>query len=246
MKKIWNSLDKDMKNNARNVMFFLLGIMTMAMSSTYTMWLGEKFNLVEHVVEYTNVEVKVPLIDDEATQSVSFIGYANSIVKVSNNVPVKGRQLSDNGLKFIKKNEGLAGKAYWDVNGITVGWGHKINKNDSQWLKSVKVGDEVSKSDADYLLEKDIATMVNPGIRHIIRDLESNGVDTRRLTQGMIDGIGDLIYNCGLGGVKQTEFYRTLRTGNIERAISLVPTTRVYCKGHETRRMNTKILMTGI
>lgn len=243
MKKIWDSLDKDMKNNVRNVMFFLLGIMTMAMSSTYTMWLGEKFNLVEHIVEYTNVEVVVPVVDEEPSQGTHFIGYVNSIANRHTKAPVKARYLSENGRKFIKSNEGLVDKAYWDVNGITVGWGHKINKDDSQWLKLVKVGDEVSKSDADYLLEKDIAMMVNPGIRSVIIDLEANGVDTRKFSQGMIDGIGDLIYNCGLGGLKQTEFYRALKSGDIQRAINLVPTTRVYCNGHKTRRYNTKKLM---
>lgn len=230
------------KRQIERIAFFLLGMLFMVASSTYTMWLGEKFNLVEHKIVYTNVVSKVPDVNPSQETLRSFYTKVND--STNKILPKTKRCMSLRGIDFIKSNEGIAKKAYWDVNGITVGWGHKINADDPEWLKKMKVGDWLSKSNADYLFARDIADMVNPGIQLIMRDLERNGVDTEKLSQGFIDGLGDLIYNCGLRGVMTTDFYAMAKTGNISLAVSMVPKTRVYCQGHIKRRSRTYDIMT--
>ena len=226
---------KDLENitgleqkSLERVGFFLLGMMFAIASSTYTMWLGEKYNLVEHKIEYTNVISYVP---------------ANSITKSANTLSEAKRSVSDKGIMFIKQNEGMLRQAVWDVNGISVGWGHKINSRDPKWLRDFKIGQWISASTANELFANDIENFLNPSLRYALRDLESSGVDTKKLSQGFVDGMADMIYNCGLNGMMTTDFYYTLKKGHIDKAISLVPSTRVYCEGHKTRREKTYQMM---
>lgn len=226
---------KDLENitgleqrNIERVAFFLLGLLFAVASSTYTMWLGEKYNLVEHKIEYTNVISYVP---------------ANSISKSVKTHSGTKRSVSDKGIMFIMQNEGLLRQAVWDVNGISVGWGHKINSSDPKWLRDFKIGQWISASSANELLANDIENFLNPSLRYALRDLESSGVDTKKLSQGFVDGMADMIYNCGLNGMMSTDFYYTLKKGHIDKAISLVPSTRVYCDGHKTRREKTYRMM---
>ena len=226
---------------AERVAFFVLGMMFMTMSSTYTMWLGDKYDIVEHKISYTNVVSYVP--EDNPSQETLNSFYAKVNNLSNKTLPKTKRCMSLEGIDFIKSNEGIAKRAYWDVNGITVGWGHKINADDPEWLKKMRVGDWLSKSNADYLFARDIVDMVNPGIQLILRDLESHGIDTEKLSQGFIDGLGDLIYNCGLRGVMTSEFYTVARSGDIKLALKLVPKTRVYCQAHVVRRSKTYSIM---
>lgn len=150
--------------------------------------------------------------------------------------------ISENGMNFIKKHETFSAKGYWDVNGVTVGWGHKINKDDPEWLRVKKVGDWISKSASDKLFEKDMVEFINPALVRVVKELSKNNV---HINQNMIDGIASLIYNCGEHGFKTTEFYRLLKKGKINKAIDCVPQTRVYCEGHKERRKNEQKLMLG-
>ena len=235
--------------DCKNVMFFLLGMAFMATSSTIIMSLGEKYNLVEHKIEYTNVEVKVPIPyieknEDKTRQPVELS--ASDIIITNcreNNQFGSKRGISQKGIDFIKENEKFAARAYWDVNGITIGYGHKINKDDPAWMQKIKVGQWVQESYALKLFYCDIDKLVNNGINIIIKDLSNNGVNTDRLSQSFIDGLGDMIYNCGLNGVMTTDFYKHLKKGNIKKAIDIIPNTRVFCDNHKERRQKTKALM---
>ena len=155
---------------------------------------------------------------------------------------IQSAHISENGMNFIKKHEKFSAKGYWDVNGVTVGWGHKINKDDPEWLRVKKVGDWISKSAADKLFEKDMDDFINPALVRVVKELSKNNV---HINQNMIDGIASLIYNCGEYGFKTTEFYRLLKNGKINKAIECVPQTRVYCEGHKERRKNEQKLMIG-
>lgn len=158
------------------------------------------------------------------------------------NIKIQSVHISENGMNFIKKHETFSAKGYLDVNGVTVGWGHKINKADPEWLRVKKVGDWISKSAADKLFEKDMNEFINPALIRISKELSENNV---HINQNMIDGIASLIYNCGEHGFKTTEFYRLLKKGKISKAIDCVPQTRVYCDGHKKRRKNEQKLMMG-
>lgn len=150
--------------------------------------------------------------------------------------------ISEKGIRFIKETEKFSPQGYWDVNGVTLGYGHKINSNDPEWLKSKKVGDWISKSDADKLFQKDIDKFINPALVRITDELSANNV---YISQNMVDGIASLIYNCGEHGFKSTRFYALLKEGKINEAISCVPETKVSCEGHKERRKNEQALMMG-
>lgn len=216
------------QRSIERVAFFLLGMLFAVASSTYTMWLGEKYNLVEHKIEYTNVISYVP---------------TNSISKSAKALSGAKRSVSDKGIMFIMQNEGLLQQAVWDVNGISVGWGHKINSSDPKWLRDFKIGQWISVTIANELFANDIKNFLNPSLRYVLRDLEDSGVDTKKFSQGFVDGMADMIYNCGLKGMMTTDFYYTLKKGHIDKAISLVPSTRVYCDGHKSRREKTYQMM---
>ena len=76
-----------------------------------------------------------------------------------------------------------------------------------------------------------------------------------KYTQGFIDGLASLVYNCGEYGVSTTEFYKRLlkcRIDNSENNINendlnftlaAVKTSKVFCKGHKIRRQKEYDLM---
>ena len=161
---------------------------------------------------------------------------------VTNKKDIEPVHISEKGIRFIKETEKFSPQGYWDVNGVTLGWGHKINSNDPEWLKSKKVGDWISKSDADKLFQKDIDEFINPALVRITDELSTNKV---YISQDMVDGIASLIYNCGESGFKSTRFYSLLKEGKINEAISCVPETNVSCEGHKERRKNEQALMMG-
>lgn len=161
---------------------------------------------------------------------------------LTNKKDIEPVHISEKGIRFIKEAEKFSPQGYWDVNGVTLGWGHKINSNDPEWLKSKKVGDWISKSDADKLFQKDIDKFINPALVRITNELSENKV---YISQDMIDGIASLVYNCGESGFKSTRFYALLKEGKINEAISCVTETKVSCEGHKERRKNEQALMIG-
>ncbi len=161
---------------------------------------------------------------------------------VTNKKGIEPVHISEKGIRFIKEAEKFSPQGYWDVNGVTLGWGHKINSDDPEWLKSKKVGDWISKSEADKLFQKDIDEFINPALVRITDELSANKV---YISQDIVDGIASLIYNCGESGFKSTRFYALLKEGKINEAISCVPETKVSCEGHKERRKNEQALMMG-
>lgn len=150
--------------------------------------------------------------------------------------------ISEKGKKFIKENEGLSRQGYWDTNGITLGWGHKIKSDDPKWLREKNVGDWISKKDADELFEKDMETFINPALRRICCELNDNNV---HVNQHMIDAMASLIYNCGEHGFKSTDFYALLKQGKVKQASRILIHTKVACDGHKNRRLKEQKLMNG-
>lgn len=153
--------------------------------------------------------------------------------------------ISEKGKNFIKEKESLKLKAY-RINGeklLTIGYGHQIQKNESY--------KEIDKATAEAIFEKDIEK-INESINRILSNVNSKF----EFTQGFIDGLGSLIYNCGESGVKKTEFYSRLKkcrydastSTNINKSdlsftLSAVKTTHVYMKGHKARRIEEHNLM---
>ena len=157
----------------------------------------------------------------------------------------KRYKLSKRGKEFIKKHETCVLKAYNDPDPKrrSVGWGHQIRPGENL--------ERITKAKADELFEKDIEC-VNDAINRLIAQNDNRFI----YTQGFIDGLGSLIYNCGERGVTLTEFYSRWQkcrydkneNGNIHRndllyAIAAVKTSRISAPGHIERRYNEHKLM---
>lgn len=138
-------------------------------------------------------------------------------------------KISNNGKNIIKKHESCKLTAYWDSNGWSIGYGHHS--------KNVYKGMIISKEYANKLFNEDIKN-VNKSINRLLSNIKIK----HDYSQNFIDGLGDLIYNCGENGVKKSEFYNRLkrcRKNNINDfnyTIAAVKTLRVSHPGHKQRR----------
>lgn len=153
--------------------------------------------------------------------------------------------LSKQGKDFIKSHEDCKLTAYNDPdrNRRSVGWGHQIQPG--EYLE------HISQKKANELFEKDIE-WVNDAINRILSNTDKRFI----YSQGFIDGLGDLIYNCGERGVTLTEFYSRLikcrydkntpgfiNQNDLNYTIAAVKTSRISAKGHISRRYNTHKMM---
>lgn len=153
--------------------------------------------------------------------------------------------LSKKGKDFIKRHETCKLRAYNDPDRFrrSIGWGHQLRPNEHF--------EQITMAKADELFDKDIK-WVNDAINRIL-----SKADRRfEYSQGFIDGLGSLIYNCGERGVTLTKFYDRLcncrydknGVGNINKndlyyAIAAVKSDRISAKGHIERRYNEHLLM---
>lgn len=157
----------------------------------------------------------------------------------------KAYRLSKQGKDFIKSKETCVLHAYNDPdpNRRSVGWGHQIQPGESL--------EHITQKKADELFEKDIE-WVNDAINRLISKQDKRFI----YTQGFIDGLGDLIYNCGERGVTLTEFWNRWQRCRYDRntpgfinqndlnfTIAGVKTSRISAKGHISRRYDAHKMM---
>ena len=96
-------------------------------------------------------------------------------------------KISNRGLELIKDFEGFSSSAYLDVVNIpTIGWGNTFYQDGTK----VKLGDQISKTDALKLLEvvanRDFADKIFPSIKV-------------KVSQSQFDAMVSLAYNIGVG-----------------------------------------------
>ena len=157
----------------------------------------------------------------------------------------KRYKLSRQGKNFIKSHEDCKLTAYNDPdkNRRSVGWGHQIQPGENL--------EHITQQKADELFEKDIE-WVNDAINRILSKTNKKFI----YNQGFIDGLGDLIYNCGERGVTLTDFYTRLLNCRYDKnspgyinqhdlnyTIAAVKTSRISAKGHISRRYDTHKMM---
>ena len=121
---------------------------------------------------------------------------ATALIFTSCGVEQKEIICSDNCISFIKNYERCSLTKYKDNYGYSIGYGHLIKKGESF--------DRITKEQADSLFIVDINTYVLPAVRRIVKKLKFEP------TQGLIDGLTSLIYNCGEKGLSKTTFYDRL------------------------------------
>lgn len=184
---------------------------------------------------------KSTIINNNTTDSV--------IIKINfieENIFVKyPYTVSDNGKEFIKNHEDLRLQAYNDPTPEkrSIGWGHQIQPGEN--FKTI------TEEKAEELFESDIKK-VEASVNRLLKNTNKNF----RYTQGFIDGLASMIYNCGEYGVSTTDFYQRLlkcrydgdELNNINKSdlsftLAAVKTSKVFCEGHKIRRANEYKLM---
>ncbi len=88
-------------------------------------------------------------------------------------------KISENGIKFLQSVEGFSSKAYWDVKGWSIGFGH--------FMGATKTLDNISYSKAIELLMNDLAWSENVIKKYV----------KVSLTQNQHDALVSFIYNLG-------------------------------------------------
>lgn len=155
--------------------------------------------------------------------------------------------ISDAGRKFIREHEALSLTAY-KLRGesrYTIGYGHVIYEENYPH--------KISKREAERLFNSDMDKFEN-AIQSMLGELDHRFV----YSQGFVDGLASLTYNCGPDGVKRTRFWKRMKacrydksTGminqkDLEYAISAVKTANIssiYKKGHTARRSHEHDMM---
>ena len=173
----------------------------------------------------------------------------SNIIEQTKNVEHLNRpktyRLSKQGKDFIKSKENCLLDAYNDPDSKrrSVGWGHQIQPGESL--------EHITQKKADELFENDIE-WVNDAINRLLAQTDKRFI----YTQGFIDGLGDLIYNCGERGVTLTVFWDRLQKCRYDRnepgfinkndlnfTIAGVKTSRISAKGHVPRRYDAHKMM---
>ena len=153
-------------------------------------------------------------------------------------------KISEKGLDFIKSFEKCRLKAY-RIKGEkynTIGWGHYLQRPEEQHIQ------KISQARADQLFRKDIA-WVNKAVTSMLNEVNPS----YKWPQGIVDGLGSLVFNCGEKGVRTTEFYKRLKNcrfenGRINKAdldytLAAVKNTRCTQPGHYKRRAGEYAMM---
>lgn len=201
-------------------------------------------------INFTKIENNTninKIINDTITKS-SIVENIPIETKVNNSlkqVKPESYKISKVGKDFIKSHETCVLNAYNDPDPQrrSVGWGHQIRPGENL--------EHITKDKADKLFEKDIE-WVNDAINRLINQNDKRFI----YTQGFIDGLGSLIYNCGERGVTLTEFYNRWQKCRYDKSqdsfinhndwlytIAAVKTSRISAPGHKIRRFNEHKLM---
>ncbi len=148
--------------------------------------------------------------------------------------------ISNSGKQFIKNQEKCVLTAYWDSNGYSIGWGHHG--------KDVKKNMRISKAKANKYFNEDIK-VIEAAANRIINSLPYK----YKFSQNFFDGLCSLVYNTGECGVIKSEFYKRLKNCRVKNGkinkndlnftIAGVKTSRIFCKGHISRRYDEHKLM---
>lgn len=152
--------------------------------------------------------------------------------------------ISEEGKAFIKSHESLKLVAYDDPTPQkrSIGWGHQIQPGENYT--------KISEAKANELFDNDIKK-IEAAVNRLLKKTNPNF----KYTQGFIDGMCSLVYNCGEYGVSTTDFYKRLlkcridnsedniREDDLNFTLAAVKTSKVFCEGHKVRRMNEYELM---
>ena len=109
-------------------------------------------------------------------------------------------KISENGLNLLKRFEGFSSKAYWDVKGWSIGFGHFMGQN--------KLENNISLERGLTLLMNDLLWVENAINKYV----------KVPLTQNQHDALVSFIYNVGETNFKTSTLLKRLNEGNYKEA----------------------------
>jgi lysozyme len=112
-------------------------------------------------------------------------------------------QISEKGLKLIKKEEAFAPRLYHCPAGKpTIGYGHVVQANEPRLLDAGRV---LTEAEASALLLQDVSKKYGA---HVAKRL------TRPVTQNQFDALVSFCFNVGTGGFDQSSVLRLANAGS--------------------------------
>ena len=148
--------------------------------------------------------------------------------------------ISDKGIEMIKEFEDCKLTAYPDAGSWSIGYGHHG--------ADVYEGMRITQVQADNYFKKDIQKCAG-SVKRLIKALPYE----YEFSQGFIDGLFSLVYNCGEGGVKKSVFYQRLMNCRVvdgvmneedfNFTVAGVKSSLVRCKHHVERRYKEHLIM---
>ena len=148
--------------------------------------------------------------------------------------------ISQDGIEFIKKHESCVLNAYKDAGGWSIGYGHHGG--------DVYEGMTITREEADEYFRKDIRKFKG-SVRRLIESLPYE----YEFSQGFIDGLYSLVYNCGEDGVKSSTFYQRLlrcrvvdgvmNEDDFNYTVAGVKQSKISAPGHSKRRHAEHLMM---
>lgn len=90
-------------------------------------------------------------------------------------------QTSENGIAFIKLNEGFSATVYGDARHLAIGYGHDLQPGES-------FPNGIPEAEADTLLRMDLKNRFEPAVNAVVPDT---------CTQNQFDALADFCYNLG-------------------------------------------------
>jgi lysozyme len=112
---------------------------------------------------------------------------------------------SDDGVKFVKRKEGLRLKAYQDIVGKwTIGYGHLINPTVEDYL----MDRDISEPLAERILKLDLVDAENCVLKNVKVPLD----------QCQFDALVDFVFNLGCGALERSTLLILLNQGRYSSA----------------------------
>lgn len=173
------------------------------------------FNTITNVVQI----IQNSKADEEVKQ------VAVEVVQENQFKNAKELVLSEEGWDHIRNEEKLKLKAYKIGDGmITIGYGHAEKEKDSKY----KVGQEISLSEAEDLLKKDLKVAAD-GVRRMFKDWETEGAVVP-ITQSMFDSLVSLAFNSGVSGLRNSKVAEKLKIADYKSVADSIREFRISSK----------------
>lgn len=213
-----------------------------------TIWKSVKFSY--HCTDSLTIEERVQDIEKMMSVDMSLMTkkrHVSTSEHSSSLYKYNEVKISKVGRDFIKEHESLSLTAY-KLKGesrYTIGYGHVIYEDN--YLR------KISKREAEKLFNKDMDRFES-AIQNMLSELDHRFV----YSQGFVDGLASLTYNCGPDGVKRTRFWKRMQAcrydkkngcingDDLQYAIAAVKTANIsslYKNGHTKRRVHEHDMM---